>query len=65
MPRKKEGSMSILLTPEGIYASRINSKNSHCHRHKDDAYCASFESFCLHQSGIYGLLKELGPMRIV
>lgn len=62
---KIEGSMSILiLTPEGIYASR-----DRCGRtpivigKKDNAHCVSFESFAYINLG-YSDYKELGPGEI-
>ena len=63
---KIEGSMSILLlTPEGIYASRDKfGRTPIVIGHKDDAYCASFESFAYINLG-YTDYKELGPGEIV
>ena len=62
---KIEGSMSILLlTPEGIYASRDKfGRTPIVIGHKDDAYCASFESFAYINLG-YSDYKELGPGEI-
>mgnify|MGYP000550267971 CR=1 FL=1 len=63
---KIEGSISILLlTPEGIYASRDKfGRTPIVIGHKDDAYCASFESFAYINLG-YTDYKELGPGEIV
>ena len=58
---KIEGSMSILLlTPEGIYASRDKfGRTPIVIGRKEDAYCASFESFAYINLG-YTDYKELG-----
>ena len=66
IPVDIEGSMSILLlTPEGIYASRDKfGRTPIVIGHKDDAYCASFESFAYINLG-YTDYKELGPGEIV
>ena len=65
-PEKIEGSMSILLlTPEGIYASRDKfGRTPIVIGRKEDAYCASFESFAYINLG-YTDYKELGPGEIV
>ena len=55
----------LLLTPEGIYASRDKfGRTPIVIGHKDDAYCASFESFAYINLG-YTDYKELGPGEIV
>lgn len=61
-----EGSMSILLlTPDGIYASRDkHGRTPIMLGRKEDAYCASFESFAYINLG-YTDYKELGPGEIV
>ena len=63
---KIEGSMSILLlTPEGIYASRDKfGRTPIVIGRKEDAYCASFESFAYINLG-YTDYKELGHGEIV
>lgn len=63
---KIEGSISILLlTPEGIYASRDKfGRTPIVIGRKEDAYCASFESFAYINLG-YTDYKELGPGEIV
>ena len=63
---KIEGSMSILLlTPEGTYASRDKfGRTPIVIGRKEDAYCASFESFAYINLG-YTDYKELGPGEIV
>ena len=63
---KIEGSMTILiLTPEGIYASRDKfGRTPIVIGRKEDAYCASFESFAYINLG-YTDYKELGPGEIV
>ena len=63
---KIECSMSILLlTPEGIYASRDKfGRTPIVIGRKEDAYCASFESFAYINLG-YTDYKELGPGEIV
>ena len=62
---KIEGSMSILiLTPEGIYASRDRyGRTPIVIGKKDNAYCVSFESFAYINLG-YTDYKELGPGEI-
>ena len=62
---KIEGSMSILiLTPEGIYASRDRyGRMPIVIGKKDNAHCVSFESFAYINLG-YSDLKELGPGEI-
>ena len=61
-----EGSMSILiLTPEGIYASRDRlGRTPIMVGYKEDAFCVSFESFAYINLG-YSDYKELGPGEIV
>lgn len=61
-----EGSMTILLlTPEGIYASRDKyGRTPIVIGKKADAFCASFESFAYINLG-YSDYKELGPGEIV
>ena len=61
-----EGSMTILiLTPEGIYASRDKfGRTPIVIGKKEDAFCASFESFAYINLG-YSDYKELGPGEIV
>ena len=61
-----EGSMTILiLTPEGIYASRDRlGRTPIVIGKKEDAFCASFESFAYINLG-YSDYKELGPGEIV
>ncbi len=61
-----EGSMSImLLTPKGIYAARDKmGRTPIAIGKKDNAYCASFESFAYLNLG-YQDVKELGPGEIV
>lgn len=61
-----DGSMSILLlTPEGIYASRDRmGRTPIVLGKKDGAICASFESFAYLNLG-YHTLRELGPGEIV
>ena len=61
-----DGSMSILLlTPEGIYASRDRlGRTSLSIGKKDDGYCVSFESFAYINLG-YTDYSELGPGEIV
>lgn len=61
-----EGSMTILLlTPEGIYASRDKyGRTPIVIGRKEDAFCASFESFAYINLG-YSDYKELGPGEIV
>lgn len=61
-----EGSMTILLlTPEGIYASRDRyGRTPIVIGKKEDAVCASFESFAYINLG-YTDYKELGPGEIV
>ena len=57
-----EGSMTILLlTPKGIYASRDRyGRTPVVIGKKEDAFCASFESFAFINLG-YSDYKELGP----
>ena len=61
-----EGSMTILLlTPKGIYASRNRyGRTPVVIGKKEDAFCASFESFAFINLG-YSDYKELGPGEIV
>ena len=61
-----EGSMSILLlTPEGIYASRDRyGRTPVMVGKKEDAHCVSFESFAYINLGYHDCL-ELGPGEIV
>lgn len=61
-----EGSMSILiLTPEGIYASRDRlGRTPIMVGSKEDAFCVSFESFAYINLG-YSDYRELGPGEIV
>ena len=61
-----EGSMTILLlTPEGIYASRDKyGRTPIVIGKKEDAFCASFESFAFINLG-YSDYRELGPGEIV
>jgi len=61
-----DGSMSMLiLTPKGIYAARDRlGRTPVVLGKKDDAYCASFESFAYLNLG-YRDLRELGPGEIV
>lgn len=55
----------LLLTPEGIYASRDKfGRTPIVIGRKEDAYCASFESFAYINLG-YTDYKELGPGEIV
>lgn len=63
---KIEGSMTILLlTPEGIYASRDKyGRTPIVIGQKEDAFCASFESFAFINLG-YTDCRELGPGEIV
>lgn len=63
---KIKGSMSILLlTSEGIYASRDKlGRTPIIIGKKDNAFCASFESFAYLNLG-YEFYKELGPAEIV
>lgn len=63
---KIQGSMTILLlTPEGIYASRDKyGRTPIVIGKKEDAFCASFESFAYINLG-YTDYKELGPGEIV
>lgn len=60
-----EGSMSILvLTPQGLYAARDRmGRTPVVLGKKEDAYCASFESFAYLNLG-YKAYKELGPGEI-
>ncbi len=61
-----DGSMTLLLmTPDGIYAARDRmGRTPLIIGHKDDAFCASFESFAYINLG-YKDYKELGPAEIV
>lgn len=61
-----EGSMSMLiLTPKGIYAARDRmGRTPIIIGHKEDAFCASFESFAYLNLG-YSDYKNLGPAEIV
>ena len=61
-----QGSLSVLLmTKEGIYVSRDRlGRTPAVIGHKEDAYCASFESFAYLNLG-YSDYKELGPGEIV
>ena len=63
---KIEGSMTVLvLTPEGIYASRDRlGRTPVIIGKKENAFCASFESFAYLNLG-YQDYKELGPGEIV
>lgn len=61
-----DGSMTLLiLTPKGIYAARDRlGRTPLIIGRKDNAYCASFESFAYINLG-YSDYKELGPSEIV
>ncbi|MGN0823931.1 MAG: amidophosphoribosyltransferase [Candidatus Coproplasma sp.] len=61
-----DGSLSMLiLTPQGIYCARDKlGRTPIVIGKKDDAYCASFESFAYLNLG-YSDYKELGPGEIV
>ncbi len=61
-----DGSMTMLvLTKEGMYAARDKlGRTPIVIGHKDDAWCASFESFAFLNLG-YTTYKELGPAEIV
>ena len=61
-----QGSMTLmLLTPDGIYAARDRmGRTPLIIGHKEDAHCASFESFAYLNLG-YETLRELGPGEIV
>ena len=61
-----DGSLSVLiLTPEGIYASRDRlGRTPIIIGKKEEAFCASFESFAYLNLG-YEDYKELGPAEIV
>jgi len=61
-----EGSMTLLiLTPEGLYAARDKlGRTPLIIGAREDAYCASFESFAYLNLG-YSDYKELGPGEIV
>ena len=61
-----EGSLSMLiLTPKGIYAARDRmGRTPIVIGHKEEGYCASFESFAYLNLG-YNDYKELGPGEIV
>ncbi len=64
--QKVKGSLSVLLlTPNGIYAARDRvGRTPIIIGKKDNAYCASFESFAFLNLG-YSDYKELGPAEIV
>ena len=64
--KKIKGSMSIvILTADGIYAARDRvGRTPVVIGKKDDAFCASFESFAYLNLG-YEDYKELGPAEIV
>jgi len=64
--KKVEGSMTVIvLTPEGIYASRDRlGRTPVIIGKKENAFCASFESFAYLNLG-YQDYKELGPGEIV
>lgn len=64
--QKVQGSLSVmLLTPEGIYAARDRvGRTPIMIGRKDNAFCASFESFAYLNLG-YDDYKELGPAEIV
>ncbi len=66
LQQKVQGSLSVmLLTPKGIYAARDRvGRTPIMIGKKDDAYCASFESFAYLNLG-YDDYKELGPSEIV
>ena len=61
-----EGSMSMLiLTPKGVYCARDKyGRTPIVIGKKEDAYCASFESFAYLNLG-YTAVKELGPGEVV
>lgn len=61
-----KGSMTLLvLTPTGIYAARDRmGRTPLVLGHKDDAFCASFESFAYLNLG-YETYRELGPGEVV
>ncbi len=61
-----DGSMTMLvLTKDGLYAARDKmGRTPVVIGHKDDAWCASFESFAFLNLG-YMTYKELGPAEIV
>ena len=63
---KIDGSLTLqLLTPKGIYLARDKmGRTSVALGKKDDAYCASFESFAYLNLG-YEEYRELGPGEIV
>jgi len=63
---KVDGSMTVIvLTPDGIYASRDHlGRTPVIIGKKDNAFCASFESFAYLNLG-YQDYKELGPGEIV
>lgn len=64
--QKVQGSLSVLLlTPKGIYAARDRvGRTPIIIGKKDNAFCASFESFAYLNLG-YDDYKELGPAEIV
>lgn len=61
-----DGSMTLLvMTPDGIYAARDRlGRTPVIIGRRDDAFCASFESFAFLNLG-YTTYKELGPGEIV
>ena len=61
-----EGSMTLmLLTPKGIYAARDRmGRTPVVLGKKEDAFCASFESFAFFNLG-YETCRELGPGEVV
>lgn len=61
-----EGSMTLmLLTPKGIYAARDRmGRTPVILGKKEDAFCASFESFAFFNLG-YETYRELGPGEVV
>ena len=61
-----EGSMTLmLLTPKGIYAARDRmGRTPVILGKKEDAFCASFESFAFFNLG-YETCRELGPGEVV
>lgn len=66
LQEKVDGSLTVLLlTPKGIYASRDRlGRTPVIIGKKDNAFCASFESFAYLNLG-YTDYKELGPAEIV
>ncbi|MCQ2443079.1 MAG: amidophosphoribosyltransferase [Oscillospiraceae bacterium] len=61
-----DGSLSLLLlTPKGVYAARDKlGRTPIVIGKRDDAYCASFESFAFQNLG-YSTERELGPGEVV